>query len=284
MEGKKKGKGLIIFLVVLIVVLVAALAVSLTLLLVNKEDKTKEAEKTSEKETIKDLEKDDDLVLQSERIIPYYFCGGLALKLEEKDVTIDEISNNEKLNMVIAYKQNQIIKTAFDLSTTTFKEEELKKYFKDLSFMDEFKPAIDTATDGDGIAAHVGAKLVKETIYPLHMEYKDGVYTVGGYGTGCAGPGNSGDTLIVDTAKKSNNELFVNYARYYREADFDDAAGTFVYTVYAKKGASEVLLKSSDIEKDENKIDTKKLDHFEFVYNIKDDLMQLERINYKKAS
>jgi len=282
MEEKKKGHGLVIALVIIIVLLVALLAAVTTLLLTNKQDNnTKKPEPTTQVEKYTDLTENDKLVTEAISLIPNNMCGGLALDLQNKDMTIDDLSNKEKLNMVISLHLDKLYKTSADLSSFTFKEEELDKYFSDLKFMDEFKPGIDTGTNGDGTPMHAGTKYYDGTIYPLYMTYKDGVYTMGGYGTGCTAPGNDGYRLLLENAKKSDNSLVLNFARYYQKPEMDDSTASFYYNVFNHKGDKEVVAKITDFEKEESQIDTKKLDHYEFVYNIKNDKLILEKINYQ---
>ena len=284
MEEKKKGHGLVIALVIIIVLLIALLAVVTTLLVTSKtKNEVKKPQPTQQEEKYVDLAKDDALVTEASSLIPIYMCGGLALDLKNEDVTIDDLPNSEKLNMVISLHLDDLFKTSADLSSFTFKEEELTKYFADLKFMDEFKPGIDTGTNGDGTPQHAGTKYYDDTIYPLYMTYKDGVYTMGGYGTGCTAPGNPGYGLMLENAKKSDSNLVLNYARYYSEPEMDESTGNFYYNYFNHKGDKEAVAKIVDLEKDPEKVDTKKLDHFEFVYNIKNDKLILEKINYKES-
>ncbi len=282
MEEKKKGKGLVVALVIIIILLVAVLAVCVTLLLTTNKEEPKIDNKQPIEEKYTDLELDDSLVQDANKIIPNYMCGGLAITLKEKDMKIDDFSDNEKFNMVTALYFDKLIDSSGNNSSFTFKEEELNKYFANLKFMDSFKPGIDTGTDVNGKTIHEGTKFIDETIYPFYMTYKDGVYTMGGYGTGCAGPSNEGYKLYMEKAKKNSSQLIINYARYYEKPEMDESTDTFYYEAYNHKGDKDVV---SKVEYSENgtKIDTSKLDHYDFIYNIKDNNIRLEKIKYYES-
>ena len=162
-------------------------------------------------------------------------------------------------------------------STYSFKEEELYKYFEDISFMEAFKPAIDSCHNISGLACHSDAK-VKETLLPLYMKYENGTYTIEPYGTGCTGPSNDGYYLSFENSKSEKSNLVLRYLRYYLKTDYDDSTDTFISKYYKDESRSEVLFESKNGE--QPKFDSNKYDHYEFVYDISNNNVRLTNINY----
>ncbi len=277
MEEKKKS-NVVPILIVIIILLVVALGTSLALLFLNTETtKEKPTPKPQQEVKLEKVDLDSDLVKEAATFIPNNLCGGTALNLEKKDLDISDISNLDKLNMFISLFEDRIIKTAADQSKVTIKEADLDRYFADLSFMDEFKPAIDTAKP-----THNGAKMIDGIIYPLYMKYENGEYSVEGYGTGCTAPGNDDYYLTLVGAEKSNKQLVLTYVKYYSKATFDESTGNFSYEWYKDKESTEKV-EVVDGEKIGDYIpDKTKYDNYQIIFDIKDDNLRLTSIKYMK--
>ena len=267
----EKKNGLVYILCGIIAIL--AIALGVVLWQQNKKDDVKKEENTPEqKEEFKDLEINDSLVEEAMRFIPNTFCGGVHITLTQENRKIEDFSNLDKFNMVLSLYENEIIGTAVDDSKFVLDEKELSKYFKDTSFMDEFKPGADTGYDAiTKKSSHDGYVAVEDTIIPFFMAYNDGKYSFTSYGTGCAGPGNDGYFLEVDSAKKSDKTLKIYVTSYYEVRDIDDD-GEFMSTTYVHKEDKE----PTDInEKD-------KFDKYELVFDITDNNLRLVELNYIK--
>lgn len=218
-------------------------------------------EEPIQEEKIEELELTDSLVVDATKIIPKHLCGGVAIKLEKEDRTIEEFTNQEKLDMIASIYEDNIIKTAADGSKYTFTENELKKYFEDLSFLDAYKPST-----------------MAFTIYPAKLTFDNGDIIATSFGTGCEGPGNNGNILKIESAKKTDETLVINYLQYYRKYDFDDDAGDFVAKIYKTEDDKETVAKTVDVSK--YQFDKDKFNHYSFIYNIKDGNLQLQKVEF----
>ncbi len=284
MEAKEKTNLKLIIILLLVIVVLLAIFLGINRLRVKNYSRPSNNTNNTV-ETVDEYENvtlNDPMVLEAQKFVSSYFCGGLYFKLEKKDKDVSQFTDFEKFNIVLSLFEEEILKTMPDGSKYTFKEERLKRYFKDLKFMEYFKPAIDTASDASGNPGHKGAKLIEDLILPVYLSYKDGIYTVEGYGTGCTGPANSGDYLRVKGAKKNDEHLIVDYLHYYSEADFDDDKEEFFYRFYKEKGASAPVDAVFVSEFEKYKFDESKYDSYQMIFDISEDQLQFVKLTYNQ--
>ena len=271
MKESKKGNstGLIIIIIILIVLLAGC-----GYLLLKEKEKNQEPEikeptnkepqpgNTKTKDELKTIEITDSIVTQARKTIPQYLCGGVALNLEKKDRTISELTNEEKLDMVVSIYEDDIIKTAMDESTYKFAESELNKYFQDLSFLDAYKPTTEDVT-----------------IIPVKLTFENGNILATSFGAGCEGAGNNGDYLKLLSAQKNEENLVLEFLHYYKEFDrYDEDKNEFISKIYKDKEKDGVIGETSNPE--DYQFEKEKFDTYSFTYNIKDGNYQLQNIKY----
>ncbi len=282
-EIPKKGKGTgVLWAIIIILVILLGGCLYLLTTKDTKENSNKPTtpetnDKTETKtEPLQNVDLEDPLVIEVNDMLPTYPCAGTALELNQKDKDIEEFTNLEKLNIMLAIYANPIIKTAADYSDYTISESELNKYFDDLSFLDEYRPAIDSSTKGNGVPSHDGAKIAGALVFPSYIRFNDNNITITAYGFGCEGPGNNGGRIKLYKAEKNSEQIVLSYTYYYQEVlDFDDSKNTFVFNFYKAEGAQ------SPIETtDEPSLDKTKYDTYQFTFNIKDGNRKLQSVKY----
>lgn len=289
---EKKGTGILWFIIIVLVILLCGciylLVVNNDLNNTNKPEPTEKNNKTKPTETnteepLQKVDLADSLVMEVDGMIPYYPCGGIAIELNQKDKSINEFTNLEKLNMILSIYSEPLIKTAADQSDYTFLETELNKYFDSISFLDEYRPAIDSSTTGSN-ASHSGAKVANDLILPSYLRLSNGNITGTVYGFGCEGPGNNGARLKLAKAEKNAERIVLDYIYYYQELlDYDDSKNDFLYNLYRMEGAQEPIETVEGNKMTEISLDKTKYDTYQFIYNIKDDNRKLEKIKYISA-
>ena len=212
------------------------------------------------------------LVKEAEKFVPEAFCGGINLDLEKRDKDISDISDIDKIRMLLS------------LGMCGKTESELETYFKDLSFLDVVKPAIDTCTDSrNGEPCHAGAKTNVDIGMSMYMKYDDGKFVCETYGMGCIGGGNDGDYFSLLDAKKNDTTLILDYLHYYKDVDYDSETDKFINNIYKEKGDTNLLYSFENnqyfVEK-MKEIDKTKFDGYQYVFDISEGNIWLKKINY----
>lgn len=247
----------------------------------NKEDEknnpdTKEESKKEESKDpseFVDVKFSDDLVMEAREFNVHEFCHGVLYDYPGKSVTVDKLSDSLKLEMAIIHFSQKIYNKLdeaedyehVDLYKIT--EEDLKRYFKDLSFLKKYK---------DGKEFYLRSMLASGL-------YKDGAFYFTPEVGGCEGLGDDGNLASLISAKKNNKELVLRYAVYYAEIKIDDDDNVTVdaYVNEKDKKATETKVKYND-EKDRYDIDVDKYHQYEYVFDISEGNLQLEAINFVK--
>ena len=284
-EKKKSNKGLIITLVIVIILLILSLAACGYLLLNKTEGKGEK--KTEEKEVVeelKDVDLDNLLVTEARNFEINHICAGTSLNLNKKDIKVEDLTSLEKLNVVLSANADKIVLvTGEEDKNVRISEESIKRYFKDISFLDDFKPAVDSASDAEtNEAGHKGAKVEHNLLWPVYMKYEDGAFLVEAYGTGCQGPSPEGLYLGLKSAQKNSEKLVLNYISYYSDPELDEDAQMFKYKVYKNKGDSKEVTTLEEDVRDISKLDAKDFDNYQFIFDIKDNNLRLVEIKYVK--
>ncbi len=238
------------------------------------ETETKEETKKEElTEEFKDVKLTDDLVLEAKNFSVYEFCNGSLYDYPGKSVTVDNLPDSLKVEMAFinyAQKIYDKLEEAEDLtniSALKIKEEELKRYFEDLSFLNKYK---------DGKDFYLKSILADGF-------YKDGAFFFTPEIGGCEGPGRNGVVADLIGAKKNNKELVLSFVVYYREIKIDDDDNVTVnaYVNEKDKKAAETKVEY-DEEKGRYDIDIDKYHQYEYVFDISEGNLQLKAINYVK--
>jgi len=271
-KEKKKKKQSVVVTILIVLLLVAAFGFGYAVCATNKfNKKTENAEShdsensgsKNEEEKWEDVSESSFLIEEAKKFNSPKLCGGSNLTLEKRDRDFSELSVTDKLDIAISV----------GLCGKT--ETELGTYFKDLSFLDAFKPSYDTCYDyATGAPCHEGAKKDVIIHHPMYVRYIDGRFICEKYGTGCSGPSNEGDYLKFLDAKKNDTTLIVNYVHYYQVPDYDPETDRFGSIIYKEKDDK------NPIEVVEGVFDKSKFDGYQFVFDITNGNLQLTKINY----
>lgn len=260
---EKNNNGLIITLFIIIGVLLAAVGFFLGKELANKEDK-KETKEPEVKAV--ELKESDKLVKEALELIPDEFCGGLEFPFEKGNITINDLTKSDKLNMVIsALGKNSSVENEESFKEYYFTEDTIKKYFEDLSFLDDFK----------------GGKTSSYTILsPFILKYKDNRYYLSQYATGCTGFGPERGEITFKSAEKKDNTLTITVYYYYvastgdvvEEGDY----GYFIFNVYKDSTKKEIVQKEI---KEDKEIDLEKYNTYTLTFDISNDNLRFTGMN-----
>ena len=195
----------------------------------------KETEKRDNKE---ELKLTDNLVKDADSLIPVGMCGYQEFQFNGKDIVVDDLSSQTKVNMLVYHYG-----VVGDNKKIT--EDDAKIFFEDVSFLEDVKKG-----------------KVKEVIAPFKISYKDGFYVISSYGTGCEGPYEGYSKKLIK-ATKIGDELELTYAYYYMDYDYDNE-----YIMLYKKQGSKATYNKVEMKDDEYVQDGKKLDYSVFNYYV----------------
>lgn len=228
-------------------------------------------EKKQELEEVLDVKNDDDnyIVNKANSFIPRYLCGGYELRLDGNSLKVSDLKDKEKLAMLMNGLLND-----FDWGEDNIKYEEndFKKYFDDLSFLELVKNA-----------GKEGYKLG-----PIKLTYKNNKYEFFAYATGCENMEFSEDHLFLNKAVKKGDKLILTYDYAYwkqivLDPDADDIETKLIF--YKDKKDSTPIF--DDVKRDDDSndylVDWSKLNKYEFVFDIKSENMKLLEINFIEA-
>lgn len=261
---QKKNNNLIIVLGLIIAILMLIIGFLLGKLSDNENKKqTEQKDDSSNLKATEVIELDinkDILVIEANSIIPNGLCGFEYFPFKEKDITINDLTDEDKLEMVYRRFVN------YDPEVTvSIKEWEIQKYFEDLSFLEKVK---NTKVDFDAGS----------------MTYKNDLYIINAYPTGCEGAGEGYRKKIIK-ATKSNDKLEITYAYYYMTYDYVNEK----YQLYNKLNDQKPIYDNVDLNENlEYVIEGKKLDYTKFnnyvlTFDIKDNNLRFEKMIYNKA-
>ncbi len=233
-------------------------------------EESKEKENTSEnvpqlqpEETTENLSLDNPMVIEVAKLNPKALCGQTTLELEKRNRSIQEISDIEKMRMIVSYYAS---KTPFE-EELYVGEDSIKRYFADISFLQHYANGVPKGEDL-GYTYYDDVRYENNQLALIHK-----------YGSGCEGP-SQGNFLRLYSAKKGSKRLYVNYAKYYIEADHDgkDEEGNYYFIFkYYKDSTKEEYLGEG---KEYTDLDPQLFSGYQFVFNIENGYYQLEGINY----
>ena len=267
----KKKKNYTGILLGIILILLILLGVCIFLLFQEKNNKeNQKTADTEEKENIKQnteenqeesfisLSLDDEMVVKANSLNPSNLCGQTALELEKRNRNVNEISSIEKIKMLSNCAGHE--KT--ENGSMVIKEENIKKYFEDISFLERYTNGL---PEGEHLAYGIWN----------NVRYENGqlVFIRSG-GVGCEGP-SQGSFLTLYSAKKNSKKLVLNYVTYYKEVNREDKQ-FFIYDFYKDETKKEYLGEGQTGDQ----IDINLFSGYQFVFDIADGNYQLEAINY----
>ena len=187
---------------------------------------------------------------EAEALIPYTLCGEPLLDYSKKSIELKDLSDKDKIYMIINVYKKFAYVDPYDKELLVMDENDLKRYFDDLSFLKRIRNNEEGSGNND----------------PYYLGYKDGKYYLYAYVTGCAGgEGDSGYKLIKKETKKNGNTLTIEYYSRYDDIYYNEDEGRFHWDVYTDETKKTALGK--DIE-DINEIDKSKLIVIKFTFDL----------------
>ena len=242
--------------------------------LVNNTDKKEvNAEVNNDENKIsgKELSFDSDLVKDAKRLVPQDICGNVDYRFDGKNRKVSELTDEEKLYMLMNYLGKDIsieYDDNGDIVPVVVEESVVKKYFDDISFLNIVK-----------------RKTIEHT--PYIFSYENGKYKLSVMITGCEGPEvHTGNMLELEKAMSFGDKLVLTYNYYYGDTKENSNNNSgFDYYFYKHKNDTEYIAKNPEYNEtsDSYKVDWSKFDKYEFVYDIGDGDLKIQEINYIAA-
>lgn len=287
-EKEFKQTRLIIVLVAIIIVLIFAIGLLVGQRLndipskenpnriVNEDDNKDKTEEKKEEEPEED--KYETIPTNSSYLddvpgIPRYLCGGVMFNFNKKDVYLKDLSDNDKLNLLLtAYESEITVVGNPDYKPLILDDEDIKKYFEDTSFLDDIKKnGLDSGKANNSY----------QIAEPIFIEFKNNKLYVSEYATGCEGPGNDGYDVILVNAKKNSKELIMTYKVYYKKNIFDEKTDNFTNEIYINKNDSKP--KYRDVDYDEfAELDYTDFDSYTMHFDITNNNIRFEKMIYNE--
>jgi len=232
---------------------------------IDTEDNENQTDKNNKKNKTEKKVNEEDLVLEARGLIPTHMCGYPAMPLDKKDITIEQLADEIKGQMIISKYTNMDIDHPVHI-----KEEELTKYFVDLSFLDYLKKNKENQFELD----------------PSILSYSNGEYIVETYATGCEGA-YEGDTIEYIDYKLEGDILTLVYAYYYETYNYENQ-----YTTYYKEKDGKVIFDKVTVDEinGENKplykgkeLSFDQFNKYEFSFDISNNNLRLQKMSYKEV-
>jgi len=217
---------------------------------------------------------EDPLVKDASSLIPSLMCHGYALKLENKDRTLKDFTDNEKLSMVASYFAGKLDFEDSDDEEYTgevhkeVKESDVKKLFEDTSFLKTLTKSKEDNMVGLGYKG-------------FYYDFKDKKYYANIIATGCVADEYEDDYLQLFQAKKTDKTLVLDYSYAYLSTKYNEKKDIFVNNLYKSEGDKTPLVKNASMD-DEGDFDTdwSLFNHYEFVFDITNNNLRLTKINF----
>ena len=231
----------------------------------------KEPEKVEKKETEKDSDKEVKLDLDSEEVeeakelMPFELCYGLAVDLNGKSRTLDDLTDKEKMSIVISYYTDKLFEQDTDEGYSLILEEKDFKYlFEDISFVDNLKNSGNISLD------------------ERRVSFKDDKVIFTGNPTGCTTSEHKGYELVLYDAYKKDNILKLVYAYPYEDIYYDEKKDDLATDFYINKEGKNPLYVDSKYSDDKQgyDVDWSKFNKYEIVIDTANDNLRLQEINF----
>ncbi len=235
-----------------------------------KIEKREEPKKEEKKEEIKseELSLDSKIVKDAAAFLPITDCHGYDIELTAKDRKLNDLSDKEKLAITAAYLSKDL---SFDNVPDDeydgevhkeIKESDVKKLFEDTSFLDALKKE-------------------KDNSYSIGFNsifIENGKYYVNLIASGCTASEYEDDHLSLVKAEREGDKLILTYGYAYFETKFDEKINNFMEYYYKTKGDKTPLVKKSNTKTPIK--DWSKFNKYEFVFDISDDNLRIQEINF----
>ena len=200
---------------------------------------------------------------EAQSLIPFNLCGAPEVPLEKKSLTIRDLSSDLKGKMIISsygpLGEDDIVYLT---------EEEMSKYFEDLSFLRKLRDSKDN----------------QYSLTASMLSFKNGKYVIETYATGCEGV-REGKSLEYVDYSINGNTLTLRYAYYWVSFSYDEKNDMYYYE-YRKDKDGKVIYDKVNAMADEplyngKKITYEQFDKYNFVFDISHNNIRLTNINYE---
>ena len=222
-----------------------------------------EPEPEKEPEKPKQLS-EKELVEKARSFIPFEICNYPQSPLNKKTLTINEMSDDFKGAMVVHSTGHTDPEKDIYI-----KPEDYAKNFDDLSFLKKLEKDPE----------------LEYTSLNTHLFYKNGKYTIQSYATGCEGA-HEGLTMYFVGSKIEGNKLTLTYIAYYSTYNYE---GEYE-SMYKEEKDSKPVYEKVTVEEygdpkmsDGKQIDYTKFDRYNFVFDISNGNLKLQKMVYEGA-
>lgn len=247
-----------------------------------EEEPTSKSEEEKKEETTsksKDEKQDDfsEVSINSSYLddvpkIPEFLCGGIIFPVKQKDIYLKDLTDNDKLNLLISGVSSKLtVEGNDDYELFELSDKIVQKYFEDTSFLDDIKK--NGFNSGDSNTKYSVAE-------PIFIESKNNKIYVGEYATGCEGPGKDRETVKLVSVKKNSQKLVMTYKYYYIKVYYDEKSDDFINDVYISKKDSTAKYKNISWD---DKLDLSDFDSYDMYFDITNGNIRFEKMSYNEA-
>ena len=228
-------------------------------------DSKKEEKQTKDKEVKLDPESKE--VDEARNLIPFVMCHGYAIELNGKSRTLNDLTDKEKLAIVMSYYTDKLMdqdgENGFSL---VLEDKDLKYLFEDISFVDVLKKG-------------------EYSMDVRQVKLKDGKIVYTGYPTGCTAEEYKGYELSLYDAYKKGDTLKLIYAYPYEDTRFDEKKDDLVTDFYVSKEDKKPLYEAPEYndEKQDFDVDWSKFNRYEVIIDTSDDNLRIQEFKYVEA-
>ena len=221
-----------------------------------KDNENKKEEKTVE------VDENDSILSLAEYFGLYDYCdaSGFGYRLDKTNRSIEDFTDEEKLNLLLDIFMSRTLNEEVD--SIEIDEDEVEKYFDDLSFLDNLKEK--------GSYSRAG----------FSIEYKNGKYITQLNVFDCNDDFTETEELFFYEAEKNSNTLYITYAYAYATYELIDTFAVedeYEIMVYKHKGDEEAVYAFSETPE---KLDFSSFDKYQFVIDISNGNYKVKEIKF----
>ena len=221
----------------------------------------KDNEAKKEEKLVK-VEEDDSIISLTEYFGLYDYCdgSGFGYRLDKTNRSIEDFTDEEKLNILLDILISRTLDNEVD--SIEIEEDELEKYFDDLSFLDIVKEK--------GSYGRAG----------FSITYKNGKYITKLNSSDCGDEFNETEELFFYEAEKNSHTLYITYAYAYATYELLDTFAVedeYEIMLYKHKGDKDAVYAFTEAP---DKLDFSSFDKYQYVIDISNGKYKLKEIKY----
>jgi len=206
---------------------------------------------------------------EAEALVPIDICGLLMLDLKKDVIELEQLSSNDKINMLLAVFGDYSDLYDEETLLLSITREDIRRYFVDLTFLNNYKP--------------------DEFIYPFKFTNADtegNRFYISVSPSRCSTKEEEKYFIKYKDSKREGNNIKVEYYYYYgsikSKSEFNEQArigGVYFYTDIYKDYTKSEYVQSIRTNFEEDKIAYDKLNTVTFTFDASNDNLRFVRMN-----